>query len=559
MTALLALALLAQIQFEGLDLGNDAKSEPAREVPPKVHKGPAAPAAPLKFEALDVEAKTAERDKLDAAIWAMDQDGDYQAAAVAFHALLAEPKAAEYQGEILYRLGKCLYKLRLYHSALKRFDQVLANGDQEKRFKTSLEWLLFVGRKVKDKEGVLSLVARYANAEFPEKYKGEFNFLLAKYHFARAEALMRAESPDEAKKSFAEARRLTVLVPPENKNFPKAKYLEGLVFYQQGIDDLALESFKEVVRITNPRTGQFKGKKLRELAFLQLARIHYGHRQNRNSIFYYAKLKRGSPRWLRALFESGWAHYRIGGYEKALGNLVTLNAPFFKEEYYPEAMILQAVIYYENCRYAEARAIIADFEKTYQPVHDELSRMTGPETNPGAFYDLFAEVRKAIAQGDAPKDTLLARILKLALTDPELDRLNDAILELETENDSLAERKDFFKNSALALDLIEKLKAERQERIGQAGVVAKVKLSQELTALKSLLGQALRIQFETSSREKEALEGLLAEDAKPGELLNYYHSVAVEDDEQFWPYEGEFWRDELGTYQYTLSRGCKKR
>ena len=32
--------------------------------------------------------------------------------------------------------------------------------------------------------------------------------------------------------------------------------------------------------------------------------------------------------------------------------------------------------------------------------------------------------------------------------------------------------------------------------------------------------------------------------------------VAVADDQLYWPYVGEYWRDELGTYQYTLTKGC---
>ena len=36
-------------------------------------------------------------------------------------------------------------------------------------------------------------------------------------------------------------------------------------------------------------------------------------------------------------------------------------------------------------------------------------------------------------------------------------------------------------------------------------------------------------------------------------------SYAVSDEHLFWPYEGEFWRDELGTYAYTLTKGCAGR
>ena len=100
---------------------------------------------------------------------------------------------------------------------------------------------------------------------------------------------------------------------------------------------------------------------------MQLARTHYGVQQNRYAIYYYGKVERGEPQWLEALFEPSWANYRIGQYEQALGNLITLSSPFFRDEYFPEALILKAVIYYENCRYRESHVILEDFERIYLP------------------------------------------------------------------------------------------------------------------------------------------------------------------------------------------------
>ena len=35
--------------------------------------------------------------------------------------------------------------------------------------------------------------------------------------------------------------------------------------------------------------------------------------------------------------------------------------------------------------------------------------------------------------------------------------------------------------------------------------------------------------------------------------------MAVADDQLYWPFQGEYWRDELGTYSYTLTKGCVER
>jgi len=46
--------------------------------------------------------------------------------------------------------------------------------------------------------------------------------------------------------------------------------------------------------------------------------------------------------------------------------------------------------------------------------------------------------------------------------------------------------------------------------------------------------------------------------ARRDELGSYKTSTAVNDERSYWPYEGEYWRDELGTYEYTLTKGCRK-
>jgi len=42
-------------------------------------------------------------------------------------------------------------------------------------------------------------------------------------------------------------------------------------------------------------------------------------------------------------------------------------------------------------------------------------------------------------------------------------------------------------------------------------------------------------------------------------VRNLKYSTAVSDEHLYWPYQGEFWRDELGTYTYTFTKGCKDR
>lgn len=594
LVALVAAPSVAQMNFEGLDLG--AKKKPAKKKkappkrgdakdkgeadetsevplpeggldltapPPAAEKKPDHRAAPtMSFDAVDVSGKTGDRQRMDAAITQF-KDEAYEPAALAFFDMSKDPAMAGLAVEAEYWLAKSLYKLNMYHSSLALFSKVLSRGDGTKFFKSSLEWLFFISRKTINEGVVLDELARYSNYEFPERFRSEFRYLLARYNLQRGKALDDAEQKGEADKSFAEVRRLAMMVPKGDPFYPRGKYLEGLAYFREGKFEASLEAMKEVVRVTRrpegPMTREARAlKALRELAFMQLARIHYGARQNRYAIFYLSKIERGGPQWLESLFEASWAHYRVGQYEQALGNLITLSSPFFRDEYFPEAMILKAVIYFENCRYKEALSIIEDFEAIYGPVQEELEALVQKDMEAVEYFNVLDEVRRKNGQGKklSGTDEILERILNLSLTDKDLKKTVDSIAELEEEIDGIGSKGDTFKYSNLSQFLIESLKAQREELIKKAGLMAKGKLGSELSALKTLRANGLRIKFETTSKEKDFLEQMLAAGGEIATVKKYKYSVAVPDDSLYWPYVGEYWRDELGTYQYTLTKGC---
>jgi hypothetical protein len=533
----------------GLDLTGNEKKGPQQ-------------APVMSFDAVDVSGKSAERQKLDAAIDLFKRD-QYEQAALSAWDIMNDPKYAGLKVEAQYVLGKSLYRLGMYHSSLAEFSQMLAHGEDTKYFGTGLEWLFFISHKTVNETVILDQIARYSNFEFPDQFKDEFHYLLARYYFVRGSALDQIDQKPDADKSFGEVKRLTLTLPNASQFYVRAKYLEGLAYFREGDFNASLADMKEVVKLTRPGSAgglpdAKANKDLRELAFMQLARIHYGVRQNRYALYYYDKIDRGDPQWLEALFEGAWANYRVGQYEQALGNLITLSSPFFRDEYFPEAMILKAVIYYENCRYRESNAILSDFEKTYLPVHDELDGILKKDMDAAGYYDVLADIQRKAKSGKdlTATDRTLEKILNLALTDKDLSHTNDSILELENELDIFGQRGDTFKYSDLSKHLQEELKQERQGLVTKAGQMAKAKLESELTQLKTLLGNGLRIRFETTTKEKEFLEEQLRAGGKRELVKNYKYSVAVADDELYWPYEGEYWRDELGTYQYTLTKGC---
>ena len=522
----------------------------------------------LTLTPIDKAASAAAKARLDAAKRLLDERAT-ETAALALDQILREPALADVHDEARYQRAKALARLGLRHSALASFDDILDRGTAGSRFyQSSMEWLFHVGRGLANEQPLMSRVARHAGQGIPPAYEDRVSYLLAKYEFERGRALADAGRTSEAKEAWGEARRLAGKVRVERTGaaspkdapadadtvdvFGRARFLEGLLLYAQGDDQGATEAFKEVVRLTNPKRAATADADLRELAFLQLARIHYQNRQNRYAIFYYGKMPWGGERWLEGLWEASWAHYRIGDYEKALGNLLTLNSPYFADEYFPESFVLKAIVYYENCRYPEARRVLEQFAGTYEPVYDELVRITAGQRTPDAYYQL---VRESGQRSGAAR-----KILKVAYSDQNVRRLAESIGEMERESDvGIAERRPEFKDSALGKELTARLRTERAALVNEAGARARAKLEYERDQLRQLLAQALRIQIEVSRKEREALEGSLAKGSQVEVVRDLKYSHAVSDEHLYWPYEGEFWRDELGTYSYTLTKGCKDR
>jgi tetratricopeptide (TPR) repeat protein len=374
------------------------------------------------------------------------------------------------------------------------------------------------------------------------------------------------EHKNENPASAEDALRLAVThlsrVKDNFDQYAQAVYLKGLAHFALGEFEPSVDAFRQVVRMTDPKKeGTVSNPKLREMAFFSLARIHYQFEQFRYAIFYYERVDRDSEQWLDALFESSWAYFRLGEYERALGNLVTIQSPFFADEYYPESIILKAITFYENCRFPEARSFLEVFEGQYNGVIDELKRLLGGSTGEGQLYEELSELDRRITEGeddDQGSSEMTARILRLAFKDKRLASFRDAILEVEAEKARMGATPPPFGGSENHIQLLQDLDKRRAELVALASALLQEKLEAELGFLQDLAAKLVRIQFEITKREKEALALKLKGQNPVSELRKEYEfSTATDDERVYWPFLGEYWRDELGTYVYTLRYGCR--
>src|SRR5437016_4665364 len=178
--------------------------------------------------------------------------------------------------------------------------------------------------------------------------------------------------PEAAARALDAARALAASVPAGDPAEGDAREVSALAALAAGDAAGATKEFLAVADLPVKRGDQAAAQR-RDKAYLQLARLAYQRGDDALATRLYERVGRGAPEWLDALFEASWAHFRRGEDEKALGNLLTLHAPFFQERFFPESFVLKALVMYENCRYPDARAALAEFQQRYQPLHDGLA------------------------------------------------------------------------------------------------------------------------------------------------------------------------------------------
>lgn len=353
-----------------------------------------------------------------------------------------------------------------------------------------------------------------------------------------------------AARELDEARALSSSVSPDDPFGPAAAEVAGLAALAAGDDAAATREFLAIVD-RKAKKGDKAAQEMRDRAYLQLARLAYQSGDDARATALYQRVSRGAPEWLDALFEASWSRFRTGEDEKALGNLLTLHAPFFQGRFFPESFVLEALVLYENCRYADARAALAGFEQRYRPIYDGLTALLDRVQTPQAASEFLSGGALGVEQGVAPAAREeVARIEQ----DADVQGAQKLAVALAGEIDGLDKRPAVFRDSALIARVAPLDRQARVLLLTSAGQKLLSRLSAERAELRELLGQSLRLSYEIAGREKE-----LATDPDAG-LASQPHKARpqVGDDEVEWPFEGEYWRDELGSYQYQLGRRCKK-
>ncbi len=493
---------------------------------------------PMDFAPVSVEEDAESKAELDEAQKAYKQR-DFLRASLILHRLVSrnEVAATPVEQKAEYSLGKTLYRLGLFQASLNFFDKIVQAGPDHRYFKATCKWLYYLSRKISGDPGLLEKIAKYTPQDCPAEFRSELVFLVGQHHYVKG--------------ASKKALEYLTQVDPKSRYFPKARFLQGISHVRLEEPKPAVEAFKDLLRTTVEAEEITEDLRyFNQLAVLSMARVFYSTGQFQTAVKYYDQIGLDSTLWLDALFEASWTFFRMNNHEKALGNLHTLSSPFFSDEYVPEAPILKAVIFYANCNYERTRETINDFRLAYEPLRDEIKGYIDSFSDPTEFYDFLTKLQDSGSRM-SPR---VAQILNAAFQDKTLKRINAYVRKLDREMDLIRRSKSTWSKSQLAQQIIQETEVIKSLAVDEAGRLAKQRLKRVVDELNDLISQSLKIEFEVASAEKGILENRLqGGPAARGRKGSLY---ATDEEHVYWPFSGEYWRDELGYYLYTIKSEC---
>ena len=446
-------------------------------------------------------------------------------------------------------MGKTLYQMGFYAASLADFDKIVQAGDAHTYHAAALKWLAALSRVLPDTSGILEKIGTYDPSALNDSslaaVKDELLFLLGRHYYRKG-----------GDGDFEKAIGLFQQVSRESEFFIKAKFFEGVTYVREYQGKPAVDAFKEILIIGQERPKQYKAEDIanyNDLAQLQMARVFYSTQQFDTSIKYFEKLDTYSTDWAESLFEASWAYFMKSLNSKALGNIHTLNAPYFENQYFPESDLLKSVIYFKYCLYDQAEEAISDFNEKYAPLRKNLEELVKKYDDNAEFYEYVKKVKASKAGLDEKTQRLVMSVLDdktLLKTFAWVDELNKELAMLQKSDKA-------WQTTQVAAGVLTALTVDQSVAAAEAGKVARDRIDRLSRELGALNRDGTRIRFEIlqAKAEKLSAESLSAQRKQ----ASTREEPIIVDDEHFqWNFNGEYWKDELGYYRFKIRSRCPK-
>ncbi len=475
------------------------------------------------------------------------QQERYQEACVQFQRVVEGETgdAPANQQKAQFHLGKCLYHLGFYQSALAVFDEIVERGNAHLYFRATLQWLAQLASQLPEPADIIRRVGRYPTEDLDQFNNNENRVLFNQLLFLMGRSKYKDGAYDDAITLFRRVQR-------NSPFYVQARFFEGISHVNARRSQPAVEAFREVLHsLEEGVEGVEDEDRMGDLAWLELARLYYSTRHYDAAVESWNHVDVDSEYWLDALFEESWAYFLQQDYPRALGNIHTLGSPFFTTAWYPESLVLKSVIFFSSCRYDEAEEVLAQFNERYGDLRPEIERYLQQYQDDTSFFRFLKDVR----EGHANLPNRLRPVVESAFSDRTLLRNIEYVNQLEGEERRHAQMPQAFRNSSVGARIIQDIAVAKSFAIENAGNLARGRYTRAVDELADLQNQGTAILIEILN----ARRGQLSQEMQQQQVSvqeSRANRVTADEEHYLWPFNGEFWRDELGFYRQVITSRC---
>jgi tetratricopeptide (TPR) repeat protein len=504
-------------------------------------------------------------------------------------------------------LGRALVRAGAYASAERYLLRVLAHGPKSPFFAPAYRAMVDIALETREQASVLAMLtgaeaslAKGANAgDLPRDSRAEHAYLAGKVAYEAGDL-------GAAEAHFANVDR-------QSRFFAAALYFRGLAHARKGHYAAARASLCEIVeqvdqsRFTFFIDGRYYA--IKDLAYLALGRIAHEQGKYDDAYYFYFRVPEDSDRLPEALFEASWSMFQKQEYEAAGAFLDQFDRSFPKSPLAPDVLLLHAMIDLKSCQFDRVRSELEELVRVYKPVEAEVAALLKDPGRRRALYKRLLSKQQIGAANDPvvellkidPKfyryvsdivaldreagqlpaqiavwDELTAKqtgqakgseaseavqlvqdieaLRPLAKGDPEMeDRVGDLLTQARRAARPVSGRGPWAAEAAAAQNLTIEARALRASLVAATSEIAEAALRELDGRLREMLRQARLTQIDAVIGKKKKLEIEIANLREGRYPPDMFAALQLEglmgDDEEYWPFEGEYWSDEYTNYK----------
>ena len=466
-------------------------------------------------------------------------------ASLRFYDLLKSGNFPAEKIKIEYYLARSLEQLEMYHTAQYYFLKVVKQGPNTPYFKYALPKLVKMAQYTGDETELLKIAPKVPAESYPRGSKNQMYYLMG----------IRSLASNE----LNDARKYLGQVSSKSTLYRKARYLEGIIYNKQGKLKSAKRAFMDVVRhpfAAKDKAELAKQEHLMDLALINIGRMYYKIERFDDASKYFDLVRHESAYWPEALFSGAWSNFMQNNLNHTLGQLLTVRSPFYnQDDYIPEIEYLRALTFFNLCEYKEVETILLAFEERTRPVQQELKDFVKGYSSKEQLK--LAEQAWDTYFGPTPAATNVPKpFFSKLLRNEDISGMVTHMELLDSEIDLINQQKPEWRDTvgALMKKIIER---DRQKLKRRAGKFMLAEMARWANNLQDLLSSSEIVRFEVIDAQRVDYQYKF----QNPDLANLSGRVdldfATATDFIYWPFNGEFWRDELGYYHYTEQGSCK--